>query len=219
MPSARRLLTLGGAAFVGLAATALFAAPASAHAVVISGESDCGSDGTHTVHWKIDNTYRPVEVALTEVKPAGTGLDGKTIQGNNSLQIDQTGIKGKPGDTVKLTFTAVWKDGWKDKENPHSGTVTLEGKCKPECPPSVEPKGGKPKPPPSCPPSESASPSPSGGSGGGEGSPTPSKSNTSPSLPVTGAQTGLYAGGAMVLLGAGAGLFFVARRRRIKFEA
>jgi LPXTG-motif cell wall-anchored protein len=51
------------------------------------------------------------------------------------------------------------------------------------------------------------------------GSPTPSKSNTSPSLPVTGAQTGLYAGGAMVLLGAGAGLFFVARRRRVKFEA
>src|SRR3954454_5510018 len=31
LPSARRLLTIGGATFVGLAATALFAAPASAH--------------------------------------------------------------------------------------------------------------------------------------------------------------------------------------------
>jgi LPXTG-motif cell wall-anchored protein len=36
---------------------------------------------------------------------------------------------------------------------------------------------------------------------------------------VTGSQTGMYAGGAVVLLGAGAGLFIVARRRRVTFEA
>jgi LPXTG-motif cell wall-anchored protein len=219
MPSARRLFTLGGAAFVGLAATALFAAPASAHVVDVSGTSECGSDGTYTIHWTIDNKYRNQDVTLTKVQPKESGLEGKTIKGGDSLSVDQ----GLPGDfkgEVTLSFTAVWKDGWKDTGNPHTGSVTLKGKCKPECPP-VETKGddGKRKPPPSCPPSESPSPSPSGGTGGGEGSPTPSKSNTSPSLPVTGAQTGLYAGGAMVLLGAGAGLFFMARRRRVKFEA
>jgi LPXTG-motif cell wall-anchored protein len=219
MPSARRLITLGGAAFVGLAATALFAAPASAHTVDINGTSDCASDGTYTIHWTIDNKYRQVDVTLTKVDPKDSGLEGKTIKGGKSLDVDQTGIPGDTKGDVTLSFTAVWKDGWQDKSNPHSGTVTLKGKCKPECPPSVGAKGGKGGQPPSCPPSESASPSPSGGTGGGEGSPTPSKSNTSPSLPVTGAQTGLYAGGAMVLLGAGAGLFLVARRRRIKFEA
>jgi LPXTG-motif cell wall-anchored protein len=201
MPSARRLLTLGGVAFVGLAATALFAAPASAHIAAVSGDSKCASDGTYTIHWTIDNKYRQVDVKLTDVKPAGTKLEGVTIKGGAVLEFDQTGIPGDTKGDVTLSFTAVWKDGWHDTGNPHSGTVTLKGKCKP----SEE--------------SPSPSPSPSGGTGGGEGSPTPSKSNTSPSLPVTGAQTGLYAGGAMVLLGAGAGLFFVARRRRVKFEA
>ncbi|WP_205862077.1 LPXTG cell wall anchor domain-containing protein [Planosporangium thailandense] len=66
--------------------------------------------------------------------------------------------------------------------------------------------------------SPSATPSASGGAGGGPVSPSPSKSATSPALPVTGSQTGLYAGGAATLLGAGAGLFFLARRRRLKFE-
>jgi LPXTG-motif cell wall-anchored protein len=219
MPSARRLLTLGGAAFVGLAATALFAAPASAHAVDISGKSDCASDGTYTIHWTIDNKYRQVDVTLTKVDPKDSGLEGKTIKGGKSLDVDQTGIPGDTKGAVTLSFTAVWKDGWQDNGNPHTGTVTLGGKCKPECPPGGKDDKGGPKPGKSCAPSESPSPSPSGGTGGGEGSPTPSKSNTSPSLPVTGAQTGLYAGGAMVLLGAGAGLFFIARRRRIKFEA
>jgi hypothetical protein len=219
MPSARRLLTLGGAAFVGLAATALFAAPASAHVVDITGKSDCADNGTYTIHWKIDNKFRNQDVTLSNVKPDGTKLDGVTIKGGQSLEVDQTGIAGDTKGDQTLSFKATWKDNWPDPGNPHSGTVTLKGKCKPACPPAVGTEGGKPKPPPSCPPSESPSPSPSGGTGGGAGSPTPSNSSTAPALPVTGAQTGLYAGGAMVLLGAGAGLFFFARHRRVKFEA
>jgi LPXTG-motif cell wall-anchored protein len=217
MPSARRLLTIGGAAFVGLAATALFAAPASAHSAEISGTSECASDGTYTIHWTINNKYRQVDVTLTDVKPAVPSLEGTTIKGGKSLKVDQPGVKGEAGDEVTLSFVAVWKDGWDKDHNPHLGTVKLKGDCKPECP-GTGPKGGHPKPPASCPPS--ASPSASGGTGGGgESSPSPSTSATTPALPVTGAQTGLYAGGAMVLLGAGAGLFFVARRRRVKFEA
>src|SRR5436305_913174 len=45
MPSTRRLITLGGAAFVGLAATAILAAPASAHEAVVSGSAVCANDG------------------------------------------------------------------------------------------------------------------------------------------------------------------------------
>ncbi len=192
MPSARRLITLGGAAFVGLAAAALLATPASAHAVEITGKSEC-TNGTYTIHWEISNELRSWDVTLTDVKPASTGLEGKKIKGGATLKFDQTGV---PGDSTEatLSFTAKWVDDWKDPGNPHSGTVKLKGTCKP-------------------------SPSPSGGGGGGGGSPMPSSSSTAPALPVTGAQTGLYAGGAMVLLGAGTGLFFVARRRRIKFEA
>ncbi|MET8152375.1 LPXTG cell wall anchor domain-containing protein [Actinoplanes sp. NPDC049668] len=48
-----------------------------------------------------------------------------------------------------------------------------------------------------------------GGSGGGE----------EPSLPLTGAAAGSIAGGAAVLLAVGAGLFFMARRRKVKFTA
>ncbi|GID97494.1 LPXTG cell wall anchor domain-containing protein [Amorphoplanes digitatis] len=47
------------------------------------------------------------------------------------------------------------------------------------------------------------------GSGGGE----------EPSLPLTGAAAGSIAGGAAVLLAVGAGLFFMARRRKVKFTA
>lgn len=50
---------------------------------------------------------------------------------------------------------------------------------------------------------------PPGGGGGGE----------EPPLPVTGANTGLIAGGAGVLLALGAGLFLVARRRRVRFSS
>ena len=40
-----------------------------------------------------------------------------------------------------------------------------------------------------------------------------------PALPVTGVNAGLLAGVALVLVSGGAGLYFVARRRRIRFAA
>lgn len=210
MPSARRLLTLGGAAFVGLAATALFAAPASAHTAELVGKSVCDpKTGTFTVTWTLHNKYN-LDATLSSAEFAvkkgnattpGTGkLTVNEISANDTIDVAvQTGV---PADSVaKLKIHVVWKDEVKEDV---VGKDTPCGKCQPKPTPSESP---------------SPSPSSSGGTGGGEGSPTPSKSNTSPSLPVTGAQTGLYAGGAMVLLGAGAGLFFVARRRRVKFEA
>lgn len=55
-------------------------------------------------------------------------------------------------------------------------------------------------------PADCTTPVPGGGAGG-------------PTLPKTGAPAGLIAGGAAALLAIGAGLFFMARRRRIRFTA
>jgi LPXTG-motif cell wall-anchored protein len=204
MPSTRRMTTLAGAAFVGIAATAMFAAPASAHAAIVSGTSDCAVDGTYTIHWKIENKRfdRNEGWALTlkDVSPAGLkGSDGKplddnfTIPANGARTFDQTKVPGTDK-SATLSFKANWSDEWRD-DSTYSGSVTLKGDCKPPA---------------------------NGGGGGGTTptpTPTPTKTTAAPTLPVTGSQTGLYAGGAVVLLGAGAGLFMVARRRRVNFEA
>ena len=49
--------------------------------------------------------------------------------------------------------------------------------------------------------------------------PSPSRSASVPALPTTGSSGGTYALGALVLVGAGTGLFLFARRRRMKFVA
>jgi hypothetical protein len=260
MPSARRLTTLVGAAFVGLAATALIASPASAHNAFAKPVPTCETkDGksvvkvtwTVTQDWTKDFTFKKV-TANPMLKGTDIANDKKVKPTDRPTAVQWV----KPGDTATLSFDAVWKDLTRSV----SESVKTEGVCKPECPPSIDAqrrndgKGDddcKPEcpgveiqgsngghKPPTCSPSPStspskptesgspspshstsASPSPSGGTGGGAGSPSPSKSATAPALPVTGAQTGLLAGGALVLLGAGAGMFFLARRRRLKFEA
>jgi hypothetical protein len=187
-------------------------------------------ENTYTVHWKIKNKYNDHDVTLNDVKPAGLkitlkvdrkdevrDLEGFTVKKGTELTFDQTGVAGT-ATSATLSFAPQWDDEWPDPHKTYTGTVPLDGKCgKPECPKAgTGPQGSLPLPP-TC--SPSASPSPTGGTGGGAASPTPSKSATAPALPVTGAQTGLLAGGALVLLGAGAGMFFLARRRRLKFEA
>jgi hypothetical protein len=263
MPSTRRLTTLVGAAFVGLAATALIASPASAHHANLTVDKACDTEsGMVKVTFTITNSEdKKAKLTAVTAEPATMF---KTIK--NDAEIDKSGkltetVMVTPGTILKLGYTAKWTyksppvtykvdpvtvktDGICGPECPPSiDAKTRNGDnggddCKPECPPAgVAPRGGLPLPPacspsPSTSPSKptesgspspshstSASPSPSGGTGGGAASPTPSKSATAPALPVTGAQTGLLAGGALVLLGAGAGMFFLARRRRLKFEA
>jgi len=253
MPSARRLLTLGGAAFVGLAATALFAAPANATSAKVSGTVDCGTKDGYTISWTVtgDVHYKNIVLTINDVQtdpdtPLSEDLNGKKLKGDQSRTVTQ--VVSKDTDEANLSFHPEWSNG--HKVNRYSGSVDVAGKCEghkpPECkgdkPGGDKGKGhGKPCTPP-CKPekpgdgkpgdkckghpkpceSASASPSPSassgGGGGGGETTPTPSRS-AQPSLPVTGSQAAIYGGGAAVLLGAGAGLFFLARRRRISFEA
>jgi LPXTG-motif cell wall-anchored protein len=240
MPSTRRLLTLGGAAFVGLAATALFAAPASAHAAKLTYDVECKANGTAKVTWHIENDHNTT-ATLKDVaaSPALEKIvNGAKIKSGQTLS---ESVTVKAGETATLTYIAKWPDNW-TYAPPGSATQANTGKCAPECPPSVGIQGGHPSPSPSCPaksssprpstsakPSHSASAKPSASASArpsGSGSPTPTSTDTppgpsssTPALPVTGAQTAAYAGGSLLLLGAGAGLFFIARRRRIKFEA
>ena len=95
----------------------------------------------------------------------------------------------KPGETGTATFKAV-----------EGLTVTPEAEGLDDASPIAWKK-----------PAECTSPSPgTPPAGGGAGGPT---------LPKTGAPAGLIAGGASALLAAGAVLFVVARRRRVRFTA
>jgi LPXTG-motif cell wall-anchored protein len=64
-------------------------------------------------------------------------------------------------------------------------------------------------PPTTVPPTTSPTPDAPGGGGGGD----------TPTLPKTGVALGGVVGGAALLLAVGVGLFFLARRRRVKFTA
>jgi LPXTG-motif cell wall-anchored protein len=246
MPSARRLLAISGAAFVGLAATALFAVPASAHAAKLTYDVECKDNGKAKVTWHIYNDHSTkaklkTVTAAPEVPGIAVGTEiksHKTVSGSVTV---------KSGDTATLSYIAVWPSDGYTYAPPVGATKADTGKCKPDCPPTIDIQGGHghPSPKPSCRPTESGSPKPSSSASAkpsssasakpstsasaqpsGSGSPTPTDTDTppapgssTPALPVTGAQTAAYAGGSLLLLGAGAGLFFVARRRRIRFEA
>lgn len=207
MPSNRRLITRTGAAFVGAAVTALLATPAMACTATLTGTPTCDTEtGQVKVTWTITNDYstkltlKDVTSSPTLTKIVNDAKVPKREDGKNGVLSETVSVE--PGTVVSLGFTAKWPNG--QSQTVPAKTVNTTGICK-EVPPPT--KSATP----------SAQPSASGGAGGGPVS--PSTSAAAPALPVTGSQTGLYAGGAVVLLGAGAGLFVVARRRRVKFEA
>jgi LPXTG-motif cell wall-anchored protein len=233
MPSTRRLTTLAGAAFIAAAATAVMASPASAHAVGLSGTSDC-VDGKWKVSWTVhDNHTTTATVTAVQSTPA-------TAPVKNAAGITLArGVEIQPGDTndfkgiqlvdaketsASLKVTVTWADRVTDTKGPI--VVQFHGKCGNPCPPSAGNDNGNGNG------NHENEGNEQGQTAGGHRpstcpTPTPTPTATAtkpaapaaPSLPVTGSQTGLYAGGAVVLLAAGGGLFMVARRRRLKFQA
>jgi LPXTG-motif cell wall-anchored protein len=223
VPSPRSLLKLAGAGAVGLAVAAAFAAPAFACDATVDGKPGC-SNGTANVTWTIHNDWNTqATTTITILSPNGSVLDHSTVtvpaahnHQDGTATVVQSGITG--GDTARVHIKSTWA-GQRPTEH-DSLPVKTSKDCKPSSP-SPSPSMSK-SPEHSASPSVSASASPSrstGGGGGGAGSPTPSSSASTPSLPLTGTNTAMYAGGAVVLIAAGGTLFFLARRRRIKFEA
>lgn len=133
------------------------------------------------------------------------------------------------GKSVKLTFTGLGNGEYEVKAAVWAGKgvwcafkpCPIKVKCAKPIPtspspsvststPSNPPTSTSPSASTSTSPSASTSTSPVPGGGGGD---------SDEELALTGASTGWVAGGAAVLLIAGAGLFFLARRRRVNFTA
>jgi LPXTG cell wall anchor motif len=207
MPTVRKLLKLSGAAVVGTAVAAIFAAPAFAWSADVDAHGKCADNGTVTVSWTLHNAekHAPATYEVTAHTPAGTQLDSSSgnVGGDESVTIVE---KGVPSDTeATITIHVVWSDKHGNVLDQKDVNGEFHGKtCE------------QPSPSPSASPSVSPS---TGGGGGGEGTPTPSSTPAPPSLPVTGPNAAIYGGGAAALMVAGGTLFLVARRRRIRFEA
>jgi LPXTG-motif cell wall-anchored protein len=200
----RKFLKLSGAAVVGTAAAAIFAAPAFAWSGDASPSAACTDQGTVTITWTLTNHEANFKAnfEVTDHEPGDSAIDnvkGELPKGGTAT-ITQTGV---PSESVaRIVVHLVWKDSYGHVKDEADVKGKFEGqKCE------------KPSPSPS------ASPSVSPTNGGGEGTPTPSTTPSTPTLPVTGPNTAIYGGGAAALLVAGGTLFVVARRRRIRFEA
>jgi hypothetical protein len=212
MPSGRGLLKVGGAAFAGIAATVMFAGPALAcHIQDFAGKGVCDSTtGTVTINWFLNNESQglPTKLTVTGHTPASSKVEilkDSPGQGQNAnAVVRQVGVPSNTPATITIHLDWDRGRGQHDKDEK---TFTFKGQT---C--------NKDKPNPT------ASVTKPGGNGGGAGNPTPSLSTTAaapggPGLPVTGPNAMIYGGTAVGLVGAGTGLFFMARRRRIKFEA
>jgi hypothetical protein len=208
-PSARGLLKFGGAAFVGVAVTALFAAPASACDAVVAGVPVCDkATGTVTVTWTVDNPEKwGANVTVKSHLPQASTVDlttTATVSPHSKLVITQ--IKVPANDHAKISLHVVWptNNGFaKDKD----ADVKFPGTCVKDTPPPATT-------PPATPPASHGT----GGGGGGGAAPSTSGA-AAPGLPVTGPNVAVYGGGAVALLATGGGLYMAARRRRIRFEA
>jgi LPXTG-motif cell wall-anchored protein len=228
MPSAGRLLTLAGAAVVGLVGTAVLSSPAHAggadsdrhHKATFAVGVACGQDGQYRITWTVTNkgdgkpetdtmevtNSRPGEVidSLT-----GKPIEGQKVAAGATAAFVQV-VPGTTKDTVSYWFVPQWLNDpiGSPTPAPLTAQVVLNGDCKPKpaCEPGTAGKGDDKSQPTSC-PSPSASTRSS------------ASASASAALPKTGSSSGLYGGGAVVLLAAGVGLFLVARRRRLTFEA
>jgi LPXTG-motif cell wall-anchored protein len=237
--SLKRTTAVLAGSLLGLVGAVALAAPASAHHADITGTPVCTTGDNWKVDWKVTNweggkvgkiiavTSVPADPALTVIKVDATMESGASLTDTQAF----TGAVTE----ASLEVTVVWEsDRGRKNTNPPKDTKKAKVYKPAPCPtatPSVTPSSAPPTstPPvtssPSVSPSVSVSPSTSA-------SPTPS-ATPSPSptpvvpgegggggtLPKTGVAVGGIAAGAGVLLALGAGLFMMARRRRVKFTA
>jgi hypothetical protein len=195
LPS-RRFLSVTGAAVVGVAAALALAAPASAHNVGVTGTAACNKQtGEWDVTWTITNDWSTdAKITDFDTNHSVKDSDGKQIK-EGSI------VPHKVGETDGKLVGFQHLPGDSTTAHLEVKVVWAEGtkdEFKDESTDRFNLEGTCTK---TSTPSASATPTPT------------------PGLPVTGAQAGLYAGIAVVLVGLGAGLFMVARRRRTEFTA
>lgn len=235
--SRRRRLFAGPLAMaIGVIGAVALAAPASAQTATVYGQVVCdATSGDWVITWTVanDQADRVATIHTVQVTPnadispiASNAIVPK--QGDGVLTATQR-VSAGAASLATLNILVGWDRVTRDHAK---DTVDLRGECttspgpspaptaSPPATPSPEPTAGpptspSPEPTASTSPTEATSPSPEpaasdGGQGGGD------RNND---LPETGTNVGLIAGGAGALLALGAGLFLIARRRRITFTA
>jgi hypothetical protein len=236
---------VGFAAVALFAAPASAHAAKLAHHVVCSADGTTATvTWTITNDFRTDATLTNVDAApvLTKI------VNGASVAKDNGTLVESVKVPADGAASLSFTaawsdrFTVPASDTVKKIETgckpqcPAAAAANNRGgyggghspSPSPTCPPSPSPSPTPsptrsatptptPTPSPSAPPSEST-PTPTPSASTSSPSPTPSRSPVSGALPVTGAQSGLLAGGALMLLGGGAALFVASRRRRVKFE-
>ncbi|BBH64404.1 hypothetical protein ACTI_10890 [Actinoplanes sp. OR16] len=199
--------------------------PAGAGTITVSAEGM--KDFTYT--WSRPETCTPTAGAVNDCTDVIVTVTNP--EGNAPAKADVTyGSETKsttvaPGASEQVTFPAgeATTATVTYPEIPGTEPVTVEV-TKTECPEPSTPASEQPSTPaseePSTPASEepSATPSESASTSSTPIATTP-VSDDEPSLPVTGAAAGGIAGGAAVLVAVGAGLFLMARRRKLNFKA
>jgi LPXTG-motif cell wall-anchored protein len=244
-PLKRTTAVLAGT-LIGLAGAVAFAAPASAHHTTITGVTACTPSGDWTVTWTVVNSESRKVATVKEVVviPAGTTVTGiavdSEIPAGGQIVGTQNVSKNDAAATLKVFAKWLTKENGKPDYNPPSswneGWVARPQAC-PTTPPTTVPPTTVPPttvppttlppttvppttvppttvPPTTVPPTTSPVPPTT--------TPTPDvpgEGGGGPTLPKTGVAIGGIAGGAALLLAVGAGLFFLARRRKLKFTA
>jgi LPXTG-motif cell wall-anchored protein len=179
----------------------------------VAGKSpDAGVDLAAGITGYLAGGFTATFTAEAGFKHYGGVFDGKTYSGTApSTTGDWVKNLWGGGDFTSVTNLVAWKwtywtcgrdegkavEKWVNVEAGNRGDIT--GKA---CP----------SPSPSASATASASTGPTAGA-------SPSTGGTAGGLPVTGSNTGMYAGGGVVLLAAGAGLYLATRRRRREFSA
>lgn len=148
-PSVRRALSIAAAAVAGFAATLVFATPAFAHHVTVTGAPTCQDNGTWKVVWTVVNSEGDKTAVLTTVTvdPDGSAITNDPIASGTAMAAggSVSGEQTFPGTETSATLTinlATWSNGVTKthvQEPTQTKTIPLpEGQCTRVAEPKVE---------------------------------------------------------------------------------
>jgi LPXTG-motif cell wall-anchored protein len=147
----RRTTAVLAGAFIGLSGAVALAAPASAHAPVVSGSTDCvDKDGDWTIDWSVGNDHEkkawvkkivlepkgtevtgPLAEEGTEIPPLSTDAEDR-IHGSTTIDDDSV-------ESVTVKVWLKWEDGYKTEwKKPATATVEKPEACGDETPPPTD---------------------------------------------------------------------------------
>jgi hypothetical protein len=115
--SARRLVALVAAGFVGAAISLFIASPALAHTASVAGARACNPDGSWTVTWTISNDFgAPATLDVLTPDPQGSAITGFAVNAviaakANNVDGTITGTQTFPASEASATLMGhvVWK--------------------------------------------------------------------------------------------------------------